>query len=91
MTDHAFFENSEKLDTFHFNDTTQTVTGKNKKNRTNHSLVVLVLLQHIHLDGFVICGALKWLRVDGDRYCEALPSAGPTNKPARAKLFSRFP
>ena len=28
MTDHAFCENSEKLDTFHFNDTTQTVTGK---------------------------------------------------------------
>ena len=57
-----------------------------KKTKTNCT----VLQQHNHLDGFVICGALERLRVDGDRYCEALPSAGPANKPARSKLFSRF-
>ena len=62
-------------------------THFNKKTKTNCT----VLQQHNHLDGFVICGALQRLRVDGDRYCEALPSAGPANKPARAKLFSRFP
>ena len=39
-----------------------------------------------HLDGFVISGHLHRLSVDGDAYCEALPSAATAHKPQVREL-----